>query len=169
MSRGRSRRPRLDVLLALCLLALLLAIALSASHGSHQAPALNPSAPLVLNSEKAHSPTVPTNEVDAQAQMAAQRFLTSYLPVLYGRRNPATITAADRHVLESLIDASPTPAASRRSHPRIAALNGSRQRDGSVLEIATIDDGISSAYRLVFTVARSRSGGAWQVTQIANY
>lgn len=169
MSPAGPRRPRLGVVLTLCLLALLLAVALSVSHGSHHAPVLNPSAPLVLNPGKARSSTSPANEVSAQAQMAAQRFLASYLPVLYGRRNPATITAADQHVHESLTDASRTPAASQRSHPRIAALNGVRQHDGSVLEIATINDRISPPYRLIFTVARSHSGGAWQVTQIANY
>lgn len=171
MSSAGPNRSRLAIIAALCLIALLAAIALSASHGSHRHSVVNPSAPLVLNPEKARPPAPQANEADGEAQLTARKFLASYLPVLYGRKKPATIAGADRHVLESLGNASQTQAmASPRSHPRIAALNAVRQADGSVLEIATVNDGISQPYRLVFTVAQQRSGGgAWQVTQLANY
>ncbi len=172
MSSPGRRRSRLGILGALCLLALLVAIALSVSHGSHRAPVVNPSAPLVLSPERARPPAAQASEAGGQAQLTARNFLASYLPVLYGRKKPATITDADQHVLESLGNASQTsPPASRRSHPRIAALNAVRQADGSVLEIATINDGVSQPYRLIFTVAQQDSGGdgIWQVTQLANY
>lgn len=164
MSRSPFKGP-LGALLAFCALALAVAL-LSTLHGSHPSSGVNPSAPLVLNPEQGTSSST-AEEPSVEAQQVARGFLASYLPVLYGRRPAKTIVDADQHVLASLASASHTPPAPRRSHPRMTDLAASRQGDGSVLEIATINDGVSPAYRIVFTVAEQDS--AWRVTQLANY
>lgn len=164
-----SRSPikgSLGGLLALCALALVAALLLPTLKGSHKTPAVNPRAPLVLNPAPGTATTV-AQEPSLEAQRVARRFLASYLPVLYGRRPARAIVYADQHVLASLASASRTPPAPRRSHPRVIGLTASRQSNGSVLEIATINDRTIPAYRIVFTVAKQ--DGAWRVTQLANY
>lgn len=164
-----SRSPikgSLGGLLALCAVVLAAALLLGTLKGSHKTPAVNPSAPLVLNPAPPTATTA-VQEPNLEAQRVARRFLASYLPVLYGRRPARTIMDADQHVHASLAYASQTPPAPRRSHPRVTGVAASRQSDGSVLEIATINDRVSPTYRIVFTVAKQ--DGAWRVTQLANY
>jgi hypothetical protein len=165
VSRSPLKGP-LGGLLALCALALVAALLLGALKGSHKTAAVNPSAPLVLNPAP-RTATTAVQEPSLEAQRVARRFLGSYLPVLYGRRPARTIVDTDQHVHASLVSASHTPPAPRRSHPRVTGLAASRQSDGSVLEIATINDRASPVYRIVFTVAKQ--DGAWRVTQLANY
>lgn len=165
MSRSPSKGP-LGALLAFCALALATALVVSTLHSSRPPSGVNPSTPLVVNPEHGAS-TKPAEERSAEAQTVARRFLASYLPVLYGRRTVSTIVGADQHVLASLASASRTPPPPPSRRPRVTALAASPQNDGSVLEIATINDGITSAYRIVFTVAEQ--AGVWRVTQLANY
>jgi hypothetical protein len=163
-------RQRLAVS-GLVLLCAVLALVLLAGHrgsprSSPTTVPVSPSPPLVLNAghpSTSPSPMQPT----AQAQTAARAFLASYLPVLYGRRDAAAIIDADAHVRESLAAASRPARAPADRHPRVTELVGEPQSNGSVLELATIADGVSTPYRIVFVIARLPDG--WQVNQLANY
>lgn len=112
-------------------------------------------------------PALTAGEV-AAAREAARRFLTSYLPVLYGRRPPATLVDADTHVRAELATATRTPPAPRNRRPHLAALTDKPQPDGTVVVIATIADRVDPAYRIVFTLGQ-QLGGGWRVTELANY
>lgn len=163
-------RQRLTLaVLALLLIVLAIVLLTSDRSGPRNSPTSIPATsapPLVLN--PGHPPTSPSpTQPVTQAQTAARAFLTSYLPVLYGRHAARSIIDADAHVRQSLrAGGRPTRAPADR-HPRVIALVGEPQSSGSVLELATIADGVSSPYRIVFVIAQRR--GAWQVTQLANY
>lgn len=101
------------------------------------------------------------------AQRAARRFITSYLPVLYGRAKPQTVsgaTAALRTDLRRNVRRLP-PAMQERT-PRIEGLDVVRQAEGAVQATATIADGDVSTFPLIFYLERGPRG--WRATSLGD-
>lgn len=103
----------------------------------------------------------------AAARHVARRFLSSYLPVLYGHRPVSTILDADAHVRAELDAAAHTSTAPRDRTPRITQLSARAQADASVVVIALIADGVQPAYQVVCQL--TTVAGHWRVSELANY
>lgn len=113
-------------------------------------------------------PTDPLSRADrAAAARATRRFLTVYLPFLYGRAKAGDVRSATPSVLRALrrSRARVTPA-QRRRRPRIAALTITGQTTDSAIATVTIADGGPAAYRLSLTV--ERHAGRWIIADLGN-
>jgi hypothetical protein len=176
----RLRRPlRAQPLVAALLVALattaLIALLLAAvrPHAAREPSATTPDVPvpgpIITATPPQTTPRRAASPPDVPAaRAAARRFLRSYLPVLYGRRRPASVHGVDAHLAASLRAAARAPRAPANRQPRVTALQARAQSPARVLMVATIADRIGRPYRIVFALTRQTSG-RWLVSELANY
>lgn len=101
------------------------------------------------------------------AERAVRRFLTGYLPFLYGRgpeRDVAPVTASVAQALRAG-SARVTPA-QRRRRPRATALRISGQTPRSALAAVTVRDGGPAPFQLTLTV--ERRAGRWVISDLGD-
>lgn len=156
-------------LLLACVVGIAAAVILTANHGTHRGRIVavsSPAAPSAVIGTKPPPPVLTTRQL-ASARATARRFLTSYLPVLYGRRPARTIVDADPRVRAELNAAARSPRAPRNRRPRVTRLTTHVQNGQRVVAIAMIADSVTKPYQVVFQLSDSRAG--WQITQLANY
>lgn len=105
-----------------------------------------------------HAPPVSPREL-ARAREGAARFLSGYLPFLYGRGSARAVDALTPGLRAQLTRDRPevTPA-ERRRRPRIVSLTAVGQAPGVVRATALIEDGGVTAYVLRVTLREDRSG-----------
>jgi hypothetical protein len=105
-----------------------------------------------------HAPFVSAGEF-AHARNVAARFLSGYLPFLYGRGSARSVDAAARGLRRQLMRsrAEATPAEHGR-HPHVVSLAVVAQASGVVLATALVEDGGITAYSLRITLQEARSG-----------
>lgn len=168
--RQLARQPlALAGMLLAFVVAIVLAAALTAGHHSTSQRVVTvtpPTAPAAVVGTKPAPPTLTATRL-RQARATARRFLTSYLPVLYGRRPARTIVAASSHVKAELSAAAKVPKAPRKRRPRVTKLSLHVHARSTVVAIAVIDDSVVKPYQVVFQLGHRQAG--WLVTQLANY
>lgn len=138
-----------------------------ADHSTRATTPAPPPAPGPIIGTK-RGPADPLNRADRHAATrATRRFLTGYLPFLYGRRGPDRVRDATPSVVRALrrSRARVTPA-QRRRRPRIGALALTGQTADSAIATVTIRDGGPAPYRLSLTV--ERRAGRWLVADLGN-
>lgn len=96
---------------------------------------------------------------------ATRRFLSGYLPFIYGQ-GPARAIRAVAPSLAARLARSRlrVPPAARERDPLATRLEGQRMRDGRVAVTARIEDGGVAAYPILLTIARH--GGRWLVVSV---
>lgn len=101
------------------------------------------------------------------ATRATRRFLTGYLPFLYGRGAAGRVRDATPSVARALrrSHARVTPA-QRHRQPRVGTLSLTGQTTDSAIATVTIADGGPAPYRLSLTV--ERRAGRWLVADLGN-
>lgn len=169
------RRPARDQplliggLLLACVVAILAAAILTGGEAAHRQRVVSvstPAAPSAVIGTKPPPPALSAAQL-SQVRAVAQRFLASYLPVLYGRRPARTIVDADARVKAELTAAARSPRAPKDRRPRVTVLTTHAQSSSTVVAIAIIADTVTRPYQVVFQLSNRRGG--WQVTQLANY
>ncbi|MGD9735960.1 MAG: hypothetical protein AB7V58_10195 [Solirubrobacterales bacterium] len=102
-----------------------------------------------------------------EATAAVRRFLSGYLPYLYGRGLPGRVAPVTPSVARTLRSGSArvTPA-QRHRHPRVAALRVIGQTARSALAAVRIGDGGPAPYQLTLTV--ELRGGRWVVSDLGD-
>jgi len=113
-------------------------------------------------------PVDPLSRADrVAAARATRRFLSGYLPFLYGRGKAGSVRGTTPAVLRALrrSRARITPA-QRRRHPRVAALSVTGQTTDSAIATVTIADGGPAPYRLSLTL--ERRAGRWLIADLGN-
>lgn len=102
-----------------------------------------------------------------QAATVVRRFLSGYLPYLYGRTPASRVTPVTPSVARTLRSGSArvTPA-QRRRHPRVAALHVTGQTAHSALATVQVADGGPAPYQLTLTV--ERRDGRWTITDLGD-
>lgn len=159
-------RPRVRPLTA----SLILALAIGGCSGGHANPsttAAPPPAPGPIIGTK-RGPVDPLSRADrAAAARATRRFLTGYLPFLYGRATAGSVRGTTPSVLRALrrSRARVTPA-QRRRHPRVAGLTVTGQTTDSAIATVTIADGGPVPYRQSLTL--ERRAGRWLIADLGN-
>jgi len=105
-----------------------------------------------------HPPSVSAGEL-ARARETAARFLSGYLPFLYGRGSARSVDAVALGLRLQLMRARAevTPAENGR-HPRVVSLAVVGQAPRVALAIALVEDGGVTAYALRITLQEGRSG-----------
>jgi len=138
-----------------------------AHHANHATTPAPPPAPGPIIGTK-RGPTDPLSRADRHAATrATRRFLTGYLPFLYGRGEAGQVREATPSVVHALrrSHARATPA-QRRRRPRVGALSLTGQTTDSAIATVTIADGGPAPYRLSLTV--ERRAGRWLVADLGN-
>jgi hypothetical protein len=102
----------------------------------------------------------------AAARQTALAFARSYVPILYGQAPARHVAKATRYVRQSLRGARRPPRDVRRRHPRLQGLELTVQTSRSALARATVRDGVSPPFAVIFTVERRDNG--WVVSGLAN-
>ncbi len=128
----------------------------TAPTGSHQSSE-GPAPPSVRSPDSA-------SELQ-RADLAAGRFLVTYLQLAYGRAGARAVTATTPGLRRQLIRerAQVTPA-ERRLHPRVASLRLVGTTPGFVVATAIVEDGGIAAYGLRFTL--QVRAGRWLVSSV---
>lgn len=103
----------------------------------------------------------------AVAGRAARRFLTGYLPFLYGRHSAGSVTDVTPAVRTALraSHARVTPA-QRARQPRATAVSVVGQTTRSAIATITVADGGPATYRLSVTLELRR--GRWLISDLGN-
>jgi hypothetical protein len=175
VSLGWLRRPAREQPLLLtglalaCVVAIAAAVILTGSHGSHRQRVVSvttPAAPPAVIGTKPPPPALSAVQL-AHVRVTVRRFLTSYLPVLYGRRPARTIADADTRVRAELGAAARSPRAPRNRRPHVTTLTTHVQGTSTVVAIAMVADSVTKPYQIVFQLTDGHGG--WKVTQLANY
>lgn len=175
--RDRPMRERSRVALAtLAIVVVVTIVLITRVGGDARDPATAtpaaPASPPVINpapgrpSRTTTTSPEPTADIRS-ARPAARRFLSSYLPILYGRAEGTGVAGTTPQLRRELARGLPVPPRIRARHPQLSALDAQPQAPTSVLMTATIEDGIAEPFRLIFTVER-QVDGRWLVTNIAN-
>lgn len=136
-------------------------------HANPSTTAAPPPAPGPIIGTK-RGPVDPLSRADrAAAARATRRFLTGYLPFLYGRGAAGRVHDATPSVLRAVrrSHARVTPA-QRQRRPRVAALSLTGQTTDSAIATVTIADGGPAPYRLSLTV--ERRAGRWLIADLGN-
>ena len=143
----------------------------SKGSGSGQSSVSLPSVPAVVGTATTGPGSVPRRDapVDARqlaaARTAAATFLAGYLPYLYGRARPRTISNVSAGLRAKLASQPPRVTPAQRSrHPRLIALSAIGRQPGQVLATATITDGGAAPYSIRLIIGRTH--GRWLVTAI---
>lgn len=139
----------------------------SGGHASRSTTAALPPAPGPIIGTK-RGPVDPLSRADrGAAARATRRFLTGYLPFLYGRDKARNVHGATPSVLRALrrSRARVTPA-QRRRHPVVAGLSVTGQTTDSAIATVTIADGGPATYRLSLTL--ERRAGRWLIADLGN-
>ena len=161
------RRPRLALTAPVLLVVLVVAsIAAPSPRSSHR------SRPVTLGSTRGFPvPPAPADSMRisrselAQARRVAARFLTGYVPFLYGRGSARSIEGATPGLrLElSRIPTLVTPL-ERQRRPRVLSLTAAGRPRGGVSETALVVDGGVTDYTLRITLRAGRHG--WLVSAV---
>lgn len=117
------------------------------------------------------TPTTAQDPLSAAARRAAERavrrFLTGYLPFLYGRGSARDVAPVTPSVAQALRAGSArvTPA-QRRRRPRATALKVTGQTSRSALATVTVRDGGPAPFQLTLTV--ERRDGRWVISDLGD-
>lgn len=126
-----------------------------------------PPTPVVVGGgERGAAPAELSPAERGAARRAAFVFARSYIPVLYGRAEPAQLVGATRHLRRSLREAERPPAGVRRRHAQLRGVELTVQSARSVVASATVRDGVTAPFRVVFTV--ELRDGRWVVSDLAS-
>lgn len=140
--------------------------------GAHQPNAAtsdqSPPAPgPIIATGPAHGGDPLTAAQRAAARATTRRFLSGYVPYLYGRARASTVAPVSTSVARTLRvgRARITPAQAAR-HPRVTGLSVIGQSRASALATVTISDGGPAPYRLTLTV--ERRAGRWLIADVGD-
>lgn len=140
--------------------------------GSEHRPPTSPPAPSVpgpiITGHVAPPPRDPlTSAQRRDAAAAVRRFLTPYVPYLYGRGQADRVAPVTPAVSQALRSGSAriTPA-QRRRHPRVAGLKVTGQTSRSALTAVRISDAGPAPYQLTLTV--ERRAGRWVISDLGD-
>lgn len=157
---------------ALATCAVLASVALSACGSDHSAPQSTPAPPPapgpIIGGNTAPTPRDPLSAADRHAATAAvRRFLTGYLPYLYGRAAPSQVKPITASVAQAMRSGSArtTPAQHRR-HPRAGAVKVTGQTAHSALAAVQVTDGGPAPFQLTLTV--ERRSGRWVIADLGD-
>lgn len=108
-----------------------------------------------------------TSSQRGQASSAVRRFLSGYLPYLYGRSPAARVAPVTSSVARALRSGSArvTPA-QRRQRPRVAALKVTGQTTRSALASVQVGGAGAAPFQLTLTV--ERRGGRWLISDLGD-
>ena len=150
-------------------LALLALGGCASQHRPPPSPAAPPPAPgPIIAGHSTPPPLDPlTSAQRRQATVAVRRFLTGYLPYLYGRGPVGRVAPVTASVTRALHSGSArvTPA-QRHRHPRVAGLRLTGQTSHSALAAVQITDAGPAAYQLTLTV--ERRAGRWVISDLGD-
>lgn len=156
--------------LAMC--AAVVAVAL-AGCGGHGAPQRSTSAPPpapgpIIGGSTTPTPRNPLSFADRRAATdAVRRFLTGYLPYLYGRTPAGRVKPITPSVAQALRAGSArTTPAQRRRHPRATSVKVTGQTARSALAAVQVTDGGPASFQLTLTV--ERQGGRWVISDLGD-
>ena len=165
---NRLRLAHAAMVLGALVVVALVVVALSSGGGNEGSEPLNrPSSPIVINGDDVPRRTVELTAAQrASARRSALVFARSYIPVLYGRAEPAQLVRATRHLRRSLREARRPPVGVRRRHAQLRGLELTVQSERSIVATATVWDGVAAPFRVVFTV--ELRDGRWVVSDLAS-
>jgi hypothetical protein len=132
---------------------------------AQRAPAHETASRPLSQLEALPAPPVPPVQL-RRAREAAERFLSDYLPLAYGRgtaREASAVRAAlGRRLARARALITPVE---RRRHPRVVSLRVVGMTPGFVVATAMVDDGGLSVYPLRFTL-REAVGRRWVLSSV---
>lgn len=139
-------------------------ITLAERHGAWLVSALTPPDFVQVLAPAGPPPLAPAHGSTAP-EIAAWRFLSGYLPWLYGHAPLRTITDATNGLLADLKAHPPrVPPTMQSLKPQVAAI-AMQLHDGGWQAISNINDG-RETYELVLTIAHTR--GQWLITNVSS-
>jgi hypothetical protein len=102
-----------------------------------------------------------------QASAAVRRFLTGYLPYLYGRASAGRVAPVTPSVAQALRSGSArvTPA-QRRQHPRVGGVKVTGQTTHSALAAVQVVGAGAAPFQLTLTVERRE--GRWVISDLGD-
>jgi hypothetical protein len=131
-------------------------------------PTVAPAPGPIIGGQPTPAPRDPLSPGDRRAAAASvRRFLSGYLPYLYGRgpaRRVAPVTPSVQQALRAG-SARVTPA-QRRRRPRVAGLEVIGQTPRSALAAVRVADGGPAEYQLTLTV--ERRDGRWVISDLGD-
>lgn len=137
-------------------------------HANPRTTPATPPAPGPIIGGNTQPPRDPLGSAERrQAATAVRRFLSGYLPYLYGRGPADRVAPVTPSVARTLRSGSArvTPA-QRQRHPRVAALRVTGQTERSALTAVQIADGGPAPYQLTLTV--ERRGNRWTIADLGD-
>lgn len=147
------------------------AVLLTGCGGHHPKPQttpVTPPAPGPIIGAQTQPPRDPLSSAERrEAAAAVRRFLSGYLPYLYGRGPAGRVAPVTPSVARTLRSGSArvTPA-QRRRHPRVAALRVTGQTERSALATVQVTDGGPAPYQLTLTV--EHRDGRWTIADLGD-